>query len=54
MCVCPSHTQQPKEKEDGNEEEERVLPVVAVTVAMVLTCILVWGQKIRYDAHVLR
>uniref|UniRef100_A0A674NNW4 Choline transporter-like protein n=1 Tax=Takifugu rubripes TaxID=31033 RepID=A0A674NNW4_TAKRU len=49
VCVCVSHTQQPEEKEDGNEEEERVLPVVIavvdVTVAMVLTCILVWGGE---------
>lgn len=40
----PSHAQQPEEEEDGHEEEEGVLPVVAiveVTVALVITCILV-------------
>lgn len=71
-CLClyssisvhlPSDTQQPEEKEDGNEQEEGVLPiviaVVEVTVALRFTCILVcWGGKggvradcIRYRCH---
>lgn len=46
----PSDTQEPEEKEDGNEKEEGVLPiviaVVEVTVALVFTSILVcWGGK---------
>lgn len=44
----PSDTQQPEEKEDGNKQEEGVLPVVVavveVAVALVFACILVWGE----------
>lgn len=43
--VNPSHAQQPEEEEDGHKQEEGVLPVVIavveVTVALVITCILV-------------
>lgn len=45
----PSHAQQPEEEEDGHEEEEGVLPVVVavveVTVALVITCILICSVK---------
>lgn len=41
----PSHAQQPEEEEDGHKQEEGVLPVVIavveVTVALMITCILV-------------
>lgn len=44
-----SHGQEPEEEEDGHEQEEGVLPVVIavveVTVALGITCILVYGQR---------
>lgn len=44
-----SHTQQPEEEEDGHEQEEGVLPVVItiveVTVALVITCVLICSVK---------
>lgn len=44
-----SHAQEPEEEEDGHEQEEGVLPVVIaiveVTVALVITCILICSVK---------
>lgn len=43
-----SNAQQPEEEEDGHEQEQGVLPVIAVvdvTVALVVTCVLVCSVK---------